>query len=251
MAVKVFILGRPGSGKSTAIRHIKTVVEEQYQGWSGIHFNDYDILQEMFRVENLFQIDTRHRRFHPREHGGFDVLDFSVVDTALKELEKQVRRRYSTKDELILIEFARNDYGKAFEQFSSSFLQNAYFLFIEADLKTCMHRVHERVAHPTTADDHFVSDDILTNYYNEQSIPSNLKIDYGIDRGKVKVISSRGSIQSFFEKVDQFVNFIFKHEALPVASGGWLRNFTEKHIRSADKISRQPPIPVHTGLLKR
>src|SRR5437868_3051345 len=164
MALKVFILGRPGSGKSTAFRHIKKYIEEQYLDWSSIRFNDYDILREMFLFEKLFQTDMKLRKFRATEHGGFDVLDFSVLDTALRELERKVRHRYSPKrDELIVIEFARDNYGKALQQFSSAFLKDAYFLFIETNMETCVQRVHDRVAHPMTIDDHFVSDDILTS----------------------------------------------------------------------------------------
>jgi nucleoside-triphosphatase THEP1 len=140
MAVKIFILGRPGSGKSTAIRHIEAYLKKDYPGWSVIPFNDYEILQEMFRVEKLFP--TNRPKFRETEHGGFDVVDFSVLDTVLKELERQVRGRCSTKDELIFIEFARDDYSKALEQFSHTFLQDAHFLFLDTDVRTCIQRVH-------------------------------------------------------------------------------------------------------------
>src|SRR5205823_3497452 len=139
VSVKLFILGRPGSGKSTAFRHIIKHLEMQHQGWTAIRFNDYEILQDIFRYETLFENDSKKRKFRATGHGGFDVLKFSVLDTALKELEKQVCHwYYSTKEELMIIEFARDDYSKALEQFSPTFLKDAYFLVVDADVETCI-----------------------------------------------------------------------------------------------------------------
>src|SRR5437588_9092638 len=93
MSIKLFILGRPGSGKSTAYHHIDDFVGQHFCGWSTIRYNDYNILREMFLFEKLFQTDAKRRKFRVTEHNGFDVIDFSVLDTALKELEKQVWQR--------------------------------------------------------------------------------------------------------------------------------------------------------------
>lgn len=237
MAIKVFILGRPGSGKSTAFRHIVKYLEQQDQLWSAIRFNDYEILQEMFRFEELFRHDAANRQFRATKHAGFDVLDFSVLDIALKELEKQVQRVYSMKDGLIIIEFARDNYDKALSLFRPNFLQNSYFLFIDADMETCMQRVHDRVAHPKTEDDTFVSEDILRSYYHKQSIPSNLK-SYGIDSSGVKVVNSRGSEYSFAKKVNQFVDDIIKQETLILTSRSSSWNWAEKGRPIVDAILR-------------
>src|SRR6266567_3963163 len=115
MAIKVFILGRPGSGKSAAYRLIDKVAKDR--GWTTTRFNDYDILQEMFKFEKFFAI--AHRKFRPTEHDGFDVLEFSVLDTALKQLEKKVQINTSRNntDSITVIEFARDDYAKALTQF--------------------------------------------------------------------------------------------------------------------------------------
>src|SRR2546423_1930885 len=140
MTVKVFVLGRPGSGKSTGARII--VSNAQRRGWSVIRINDFDILKEMF------QADIHHERFLPAAHGGFDVIDFSVLDTALEEVERRVRdQMFGIGKKLITIEFARDDYSEALRLFSCDFLQDAYFLFIDAHIETCIQRIHRRVAY--------------------------------------------------------------------------------------------------------
>lgn len=102
MAVKVFILGRPGSGKSTAVRRIAKLV--QSDGWSPVCISDYDILHHLFQQEKN-SLNNEPQNVIPTQYGGFDVINFSVLDTALRELEKKNRFRYSKnqKDELVVI----------------------------------------------------------------------------------------------------------------------------------------------------
>ncbi len=240
--VKLFVLGRPGSGKSEAYRQIDKYIQQSHKNWSVIHFTDYEILQEMFQFEKYFQLNEKLRKFQPREHEGFDVRDFSVLDDVLKELEKKIKFRYSEvrNEQLIVIEFARDYYGEALKLFSLNFLKDAYFLFINSDINTCIQRVHDRVAHSTSVDDHFVSDDILCSYYKRQRIPFKLeRVDF-LHSNKVQVITSRmhlinnkGSKQDFTRKINRFINSIIKHEEQEKSSsilGEALTQWGHNHI---------------------
>jgi nucleoside-triphosphatase THEP1 len=91
VSVKLFILGRPGSGKSTAYRHIKEFIKKRYVGWSTSRYNDYDILYQMFKIEKLGLNVSKQKQFSAREYDGFDVIDFNVLDDSLKLLQKKVR----------------------------------------------------------------------------------------------------------------------------------------------------------------
>lgn len=209
MVVKVFVLGRPGSGKSSAAYCIAGFAWRRK--WSVIRFKDYDILQKKFKE------DTEHNKFRPADHGGFEILDFSVFDEVSEEVERQVQEYLSSANtgDLIIIEFARHDYSKALRSFSAEFLQNAYFLFIETDVETCIHRIHKRVAHHRTEDDNFVPDDVLRNYYskdNRQYISSRFTSEYGINK-LVEIIDNVGSQYEFAENVYRFVERIFEQEA--------------------------------------
>src|SRR5215471_15205714 len=107
MSVKLFILGRPGSGKSTAARHVSKVAHDN--GWFAAHIDDYKILYSKFKT------DVEHQRFRPTEQDGFDVIDSSVLDESLNEMAERVRKmtRHLEKERLIIIEFARGDHRKA------------------------------------------------------------------------------------------------------------------------------------------
>jgi len=142
MALKVFLLGHPGSGKSAASRHIQHCINQYHPNWSTIRYNDYDILHGMFLYEKRYLTNSQENQFSETKHGGFNVVDFNVLDIALKELNDRVQQRYDPlKDELIIIEFARDDCIRALQQFSSSFLEDAYFLFIETDIQMAVCQV--------------------------------------------------------------------------------------------------------------
>jgi adenylate kinase family enzyme len=154
--MKIFVFGLPGSGKSTAIRHIQAILARK--GIEVKSFNDYTILRKWFERE------PDGPRFSRTDYDGFDIHDFAVFDEVLKKLEQQISRETSSND-VIIIEFARNDYVHALKQFSASFLQGSYFLFIKAEISTCKKRTRKRAIHRVSSDDHFVSDYIFDKYY--------------------------------------------------------------------------------------
>jgi len=206
MTVKLFLLGLPGSGKSTVARYIQEYVRKW--DWSTSHFSDYPFLQEMFRN------DIEGKYFSPTKYGGFDVLDLTVLDIALKKLEQSVDKYiYAARPkEMILIEFARNDYHWAFRQFNNSFLRDACLLFLEAEIDICKQRIFDRVADPATGDDYFVSDYIFDLYYsgNKPILWPNLIGEFGFDRQKVKAIDDNGSLQDVIPQINDFVDSIYK-----------------------------------------
>ena len=84
MAVKIFVLGLPGSGKSTVCRHIAEYITI-YPGWSAFRINDYHILYKMFEEDT----EGKYFRSIP-EYGGFDVLNPIALNIALQRLEQEV-----------------------------------------------------------------------------------------------------------------------------------------------------------------
>lgn len=213
MLVKVFVLGRPGSGKTSAFCYIRDLMK--CRGWLVRKISDYEILNEMFKQ------DDKHQRFSPIEHGGFDVIDFSVLDDALVKVEARVRELKDSENrkELVVIEFARNNYEEAFKIFSSEFLMNAHFLFINAKIEKCLERIKSRAIHKITIDDHYVSEKILRGYYDRDNEPflSTLRmLNEYISRcggGTEKIIQSidnNGSLALFRDMLGRFTDALIE-----------------------------------------
>ena len=158
------------------------------------------------------------KQFKPADVGGFDVLDLSAFDIALRKLE-QVVNEDSEKAELVLIEFARNDYRRAFHQFSQAFFKDAYFLHLDTEIEICKQRIHGRTIYPIFEDDYPVSEYIFKEYYygdDGRCLPFTLKNEYGIDEQQVLVVNNNfpledvitweGFIQSIFRFIDSVID---------------------------------------------
>lgn len=230
MLVKVFLLGRPGSGKSYIAQCIRKFAENN--GWFVHHAYDYEILQTMFLEEESRNTAPELRKFSrkgPESHHGFDVIDFSVLDTALERMAVKIglevdKKQTSPGDKLFLIEFARKDYISALHKFNDH-LQNAHLFYIHADIETCVERVHRRVKRGSPYG-HFVSEDIIRAYYQKddwidgrlQKHIRDLRIrDIHVS---TKEIDNRGSIQQLIQRVKEAVEeyFLKETEDLPVVS---------------------------------
>src|SRR5690348_1392823 len=105
----VFVLGLPGSGKSTALHHIEMLVHHFHRPPNVLQ--DYSILYEMFQADKE---GTRFSSTLYDGYDGFDIHNFSAFDDALKELVRrlQEKERSSELNRVNIIEFARDDYCK-------------------------------------------------------------------------------------------------------------------------------------------
>lgn len=212
VSITIFLLGRPGSGKSTAARHIDMLARDRQ--WSSCHINDYTFLLKMFQDDSLKP--EKERRFASTKLGGFDVIDFSVLDEALRGVEQAALEEQQNENKVLLLEFARGDYREVFEQFNPLFLRNAYFLFFEVNVDICVTRVNERALYPASEDDHFISEKMLKSYYsteNKAYMQEVFALEYGIDPFRVKVVDNMGDWKEFGNQLKDFLHAIWLNEA--------------------------------------
>jgi thymidylate kinase len=214
MLVKVFVLGRSGSGKTTVVHHILNLAKKV--GISTLRVRDYNILYAMFMRER--ESENTSTKFRPTEFGGFDILDYSVFDTALEVLENQVVEEANntlTTSKLVTIEFARNNYQHALSRFNPIFFENSYFFFIDADMSTCIERIHKRMINPLLPEYHFLSDYIMKAYFNKVDwsyMSQSFQKEYGIDRERIMPYRNTGTLEDLHEQTRSFAERIFTRE---------------------------------------
>jgi uridine kinase len=194
----LFIIGRPGSGKTTAVDYITSLAKSHQK--SVFVINDYNILHQMSLL------DTEHLRFISTEFDGFDVIDFLVLDEVLQNLEHNARLQNSC--DLVTIEFARNEYRRPISFFSNDFVEESFFLYVDVNTETCLTRIHERVINSNKAGDHpSLSDKKFREYYGangKQYITTQFKADYALKDEQIVIIRNERTKEEFLQEIEQY-----------------------------------------------
>ncbi len=251
MVVKLFLLGRPGSGKSTVARFIDGLAHREQ--WSSAIYSDYKVLQGLFLSEQHKPI-CNHELFHPSEYGGFDVQDFSVLDTALKivqhKAEVTIRKCEPSTPKIVIFEFARDDYVHALEQFDPAFLKDAHFLLLDAEINTCIERIYRRALRPKSEDDGFVSEKIVTGYYQEGSTPKTLiqlQEAFDLNEQNMQFIESIGSRDNFLhECIEEYARSLLLPSSHTRRISGSL---SPSYILNSAREGNLCPAPLNTDIV--
>eukprot|EP00179_Madagascaria_erythrocladioides_P024820 CAMPEP_0198354874 /NCGR_PEP_ID=MMETSP1450-20131203/116910_1 /TAXON_ID=753684 ORGANISM="Madagascaria erythrocladiodes, Strain CCMP3234" /NCGR_SAMPLE_ID=MMETSP1450 /ASSEMBLY_ACC=CAM_ASM_001115 /LENGTH=175 /DNA_ID=CAMNT_0044061191 /DNA_START=74 /DNA_END=598 /DNA_ORIENTATION=- len=161
LAVRVvFLLGRPGSGKSEFYNVARRVLHERHGGLRCVRFDDVRRLREMAAGEH-----DGHRYLIPDPRtGGFAVRDFSVFTLVLRHLASEVQRALAERDDsVVLVEFARADnVDMLLAAFPRPMLDKALIVYLHVTLARSIDRTRRRVDEQarTVSMDHAVSADV-------------------------------------------------------------------------------------------
>jgi hypothetical protein len=221
---KLFILGLPGSGKSTVSRAIIRYMNQTYKNWFVDRCCDYGILY------NMFKKDTKRKDFYPMKYGGFYVTNPTRYDIALSQLELDSNSCKHYKYGLQIIEFSRGDYLKALHLFGDGFLSNSSFLFLYSDIVTCIHRVELRMKEPKSLDDHFVPERTFERFIKAEPEEYLRKVctyaqeSYWGKHSRFRIIDSSGTINETLSQIKPFVDEMIKLGAV----------FHDWEVRTAD-----------------
>lgn len=266
----IFVLGLPGSGKSAAARYLERLARDK---WNIRRFNDYKVLLKMAEAD---KDGLRFSSTKDKGYPGFDVHDLKAFDEALESLRESVLRILPIKqpgkfylrslrqkltllaqvinkvlrrkrDNLIIIEFSRDDYCNALKFFKKLILsEDTFFLFVDANIPTCKQRIKSRVENSQSSDDYYVSEYIFEVYYQRDrreylySTANYLQEQFDIQAEHIYVVknSQFQSLSTFQEKVKSAIQpFLDKSEVIrPVKTSVSSRIVQKKHHPTSVKF---------------
>lgn len=155
----VFLLGRPGSGKSAVYRMLGQRLREEGLASDITRIDDFPVLRE------LLDRDTKFKR-HYRKEGGFVVTDFTILDDVLGEINSKLKE-LEQSGRVTFVEFARARYVNALKNFDREVLDHSLILYIYCPFDVCVERNVRRFreARGKDIDEHIVPTDIMEHYY--------------------------------------------------------------------------------------
>ncbi len=190
--MNVFLLGRPGCGKSEIWRRLTVRLKEAGLAHLFERIDDFPKLKA--KKEEAFQ-KKDYSRFRPTADGGFKVVDNRVWNELLQEVNQDVwnlRRTWEKErgEGVIAIEFSRPDYRSSLRNFSPEVLHHAVVIYIDAPFDVCWERNMKRVRKMKEQglDAHFVSREEMEATYayddrdeliKESPIPVMVVENYG------------------------------------------------------------------------
>lgn len=156
----VFLLGRPGCGKSAVFRIIEKKLRDS--GFKG----EFKRIDDFPLLKHIFDTDVGHKRHRPCPEGGVKVTDDTVWDDLIKGLDKQALE-FQRPDRLLFIEFSRDSYVRAFKNFSPEVMKNSLIIYIDASFDACWERNVRRVQEERGRglDSHLVSREEMEKTY--------------------------------------------------------------------------------------
>ena len=129
----IFMLGRPGCGKSELYRRLTSKLKEEGFAQEFVRVDDFP------KLWNIFINDKNFERCKPTEDRGYKVTDPKVWDDILKEVNRDVKK-LNKKRRVIFVEFSRPNYVHSLQNFAKEILNKSLIVYIDCSFKTCWKR---------------------------------------------------------------------------------------------------------------
>src|SRR5437899_3337549 len=169
----VFLIGRPGSGKSTFAKYLVRA----FISTNVLYLNDYDLLLSLREKLSPEQISLA-------ANGQFEILDRSIFDRLFEELAKAVESNIGKRP--MIVEFSRPAYVEAFKTLHGREGHQFTIVYLNSPLETCIHRNAMRAPdYPINT----IPEGVIRKYYLNDDL-SNLQATYP---GRVRVVQNEAA----------------------------------------------------------
>ncbi|MDD5066219.1 MAG: hypothetical protein PHF84_04165 [bacterium] len=163
----IFLLGRPGCGKSAVYNQLIKRLKEEQLASDFPRVDDFPKLWAKFQADDKLEKEGKTRRYSRKtEDGGYKIINDSLWDELLKEVNVDIIKM-AQKGRVLFVEFSRDSYQRAFANFSKDVLAQALALYIDVPFEICWERNVERHKKALAAgsDDHLVSKEEMEKTY--------------------------------------------------------------------------------------
>lgn len=163
----IFLLGRPGCGKSAVYNQLIKRLQDESLAKEFPRVDDFPKLWAKFMGDDKREENGEERIYSRKtEDGGYKVTNDIMWHELLQEVNQDIINMQK-EDQVLFVEFSRDKYKDAFNNFSTEVLDKALALYIDVPFETCWERNvtrHEKAVAAGT-DDHLVSKEEMEKTY--------------------------------------------------------------------------------------
>lgn len=196
------MIGRPGCGKSAVYR----ILEEEL--WARGYRGELKRIDDFPILNHIFDTDVEYKRHRLAPGGGVKVTDDTVWDDLAKGLNEQALKLQSP-DKLLFIEFSRDNYIRAFKNFSPGILKNSLVVYIDAPFDVCWERNARRARKEQGLDAHLVSREEMEKTYakdDHEELPKHVDAPILVVKNDLDDLNKlRVELQKVVEKFEKIV----------------------------------------------
>jgi adenylate kinase family enzyme len=181
----VFLLGRPGCGKSALYRELEGRFLESGQARTFQRVDDFPKLWAALLRDDALEKEGKDRLYTRRtDQGEPRLTSDDLFNVILKEVASDVLK-IDKPEHMIFIEFARSNYVEALQNFDNSILDRCIVIYMEVSFEICWARnvARHEATIAANGDDHLVpraemeriylhdDRDSFVQYMQDQDIP--------------------------------------------------------------------------------
>jgi adenylate kinase family enzyme len=167
----VFLLGRPGCGKSALYRELEKRLLESGQATTCERVDDFPKLWARIQADDAREREGRERLFTRMiGDGRLEITNRAVLVRVLNEILQEVSSdvlQIDKPDHVVFIEFARGSYLEAIQSFDRAVLEDCLVIYLQVSFETCWARnvARHEAAVARGGDDHLVPREEMEWFY--------------------------------------------------------------------------------------